>query len=734
MNKSQRIHLDVNNIDVDKYLKIRLEQDIDTLEFLSMSIDTKDIYRDFNADYGVLVGRVNANKGIGIQNAKISIFIPVTDEDTLDGSVMSIYPYKSPRDKNADGKRYNLLPRVSKKDPNTGIISPKQPFGSFPIKEEIVINEPFLNVYKKYYKYTALTNSSGDYMIFGVPIGVQTVHMSVDITDIGKYSMTPSSMIQAGFPADLFTDQGGSIKPSTDLTDLPNIETQEISVEIIPFWGDVENFEIGITRQDFRIKAELTTNFVVFGTTMTMGEHATLGSPDRDKTNKGFYWLSEDINTNIDIRSHRPSEFTIRVFSYKTNVPISNIIGGAVNPNADIYELGQEEFYTYQKTGDFVLTVPCNRRKVITDETGVEIVVDDNSTYGVFTEFYGMMIVEYPSLLELPINRSFDNDFKGGSSPKIIRGKFKIPQSYGLWQDVDKNDEKFDEILENNNKWRTEYMLFKGGEIYGVAQFMATKYVDKDISGNDIDNIHTRNNTENKLENDYGYNYIGGILTKVAGITKVTDIQYDQQNYIVPPSVENPYFKYDFPSNAKKLGGEDFGELFGAQWLNLALIFPQIVWATGEGNNRGYNVADLYFNNYEGSHFQQDNAQAVFANLSNTKLFVKGDAYRTKFINIPRSELAKLYSVPHKGLNLRRWNNNDLTDYNNEDIIQINPTYFEYQTPEEIKTDGRDYTKRAWDAWYPYSGEQLGNKPTAYLFKGMYDNDCVKLLYDLNII
>ena len=58
---------------------------------------------------------------------------------------------------------------------------------SFPIKEEIVTNPIFLDVYKKYYKYTALTNNSGDYMIFGVPIGTQTVHMSVDITDIGEY-------------------------------------------------------------------------------------------------------------------------------------------------------------------------------------------------------------------------------------------------------------------------------------------------------------------------------------------------------------------------------------------------------------------------------------------------------------------------------------------------------------------------------------------------------------------
>ena len=56
MNKSQRIYLDVDNPNTDKYVKVKLEQDINQLEFLTMSIDTTDVYRDFNADYGVLVG------------------------------------------------------------------------------------------------------------------------------------------------------------------------------------------------------------------------------------------------------------------------------------------------------------------------------------------------------------------------------------------------------------------------------------------------------------------------------------------------------------------------------------------------------------------------------------------------------------------------------------------------------------------------------------------------------
>ena len=50
-----------------------------------------------------------------------------------------------------------------------------------------------------------------------------------------------------------------------------------------------------------------------------------------------------------------------------------------------------------------------------------------------------------------------------------------------------------------------------------------------------------------------------------------------------------------------------------------------------------------------------------------------------------------------------------------------------------MHTTGRQYNVNAWDI-NVYSGSQVGNKKTAFLFKGMYDNDCVKLLFDQSII
>ena len=44
MNKTQRIKVDVEAIS-EKYVNIKLEQDIDFLEILSLKIDQKDIYQ-----------------------------------------------------------------------------------------------------------------------------------------------------------------------------------------------------------------------------------------------------------------------------------------------------------------------------------------------------------------------------------------------------------------------------------------------------------------------------------------------------------------------------------------------------------------------------------------------------------------------------------------------------------------------------------------------------------------
>ena len=616
MNKSQRIHLNTENSSTDKHIKIRLEQEVNSLEFLSMSIGTTDVYQNFNADYGVLVGRVTANDGVGIPNAKISVFIPLKDEDISNGEIVSVYPYTTPRDKNNDGKRYNLLPRVGKKDPKTGVVSPKQPFGSFPIKEEIVTNEVLLNVYKKYYKYTALTNNAGDYMIFGVPTGTQTVHLSADITDIGKYSMNPAAMVvNLGYSPNLFMDNSSKIKPSSDLSDLPNIETQEITVDVIPFWGDTENFIIGITRQDFRIRAILVNTFTIFGTAFTDGADSMwTDNSDNVRNVRELYRIRKDEATHIGIADKRNGIITEKIYYYPADVTDAEITANGSDLKNKMLVLDKSEYSSYKRDGDFVFIINCNRNKIITDDLGNDVPVPSNSTGGVFTTFKGFITFEY-SLEDLPMNFT---EPMGGVSAYPLRMKLKVPQQAS-------RGNGFDETEGTNTKnWRNQHKTFSGNTIYSVARFHGLVY-NKDSGTDGIPTNGFIDHDEiNRLNLDPYYN---------TGVIKTT---------------EDDNTSFQFPSN----GATDIGKpAFGANWLNLCLYFPQFGWFRNDysafHNMRvATNVTETFKNT---SHAVSDNTQEIAAGVFNTKWYGRSDLHWTDFVIVPKTDIIAMNSTNKKG-------------------------------------------------------------------------------------
>jgi hypothetical protein len=259
-------------------IQFKIEQEFDTLNILSLKITQDEVYRNFCSDYGVIVGRVIANDGFGVENAKISVFIPVSNEDQDDPIISSIYPYTTVSDSDIKGVRYNLLPKQGKKythyqtfpigvNPNDDIYNYQQPFkgswvssswvlettnsdgtsvysrealltygpdvptGTFPSKQEFLDNDILLEVYEKYYKLTTKTNGSGDYMLFGVPVGSQTLHMDVDLSDSGQVSLTVEDFIDAGYPQQLFDITNNKFLSSTNIDSLPQIESRDVSVE-----------------------------------------------------------------------------------------------------------------------------------------------------------------------------------------------------------------------------------------------------------------------------------------------------------------------------------------------------------------------------------------------------------------------------------------------------------------------------------------------------------------------
>lgn len=232
------------NIGRDQRVNVEINQNFDLMEILSLKFTQKDIFASGGcSEYGVVVGRVSANNGYGVPNAKVSIFIPQDSLDANDPVISKLYPYQEINDHNEDGYRYNLL---AERQQHSGHAAT----GTFPDQQDILTREEVLEVFETYYKYTVKTNSAGDFMIWGVPIGIQTVHVDMDLSDMGCFSLRPFDFIKQGYGVEEF-ERYYKFKSSSDIDGLPQIVTFDRSIEVYPLWGNDDLCGIGITRTDF---------------------------------------------------------------------------------------------------------------------------------------------------------------------------------------------------------------------------------------------------------------------------------------------------------------------------------------------------------------------------------------------------------------------------------------------------------------------------------------------------
>ena len=264
MDKSYRIH---TNISKDTVLNVNMKQDFEFLEVLSLKLAQKDAYKIHSSNYGVIVGRVLANDAFGIPNAKVSIFIERDNSDTTE--IENIYPYNDVTTKDRKNIRYNLLPDYSD-DECYRIV------GTFPNKRLLLDDDTYLEVYEKYWKYTTVTNNAGDYMIFGIPTGSQQIHTDIDLSDIGILSQKPRDFLYKGYNMTEF-DNANQFKSSTNLDNLRQIISQNKSVFVYPFWGDIENGIASITRCDVQVDYKFEPTCIFMGAIISDNEANAIG-------------------------------------------------------------------------------------------------------------------------------------------------------------------------------------------------------------------------------------------------------------------------------------------------------------------------------------------------------------------------------------------------------------------------------------------------------------------------
>lgn len=253
-NKSYRLRTEVGR---DTHLNLNINQTFDNLEILSLKIGRENLYRLHTAGYGCVVGRVVANGNFGIPNAKVSIFISADTIANEDSILSYLYPYTTISSKNDENIRYNLLTEEQISDCHRNV-------GTFPTKRRVLDDANVLEVFDKYYKFTTTTNASGDFMLFGVPVGNQFVHTDIDLSDIGILSQKPRDMVYKGYTITQF-ENANQFKSSTDLDSLTQIISENTAVYVYPFWGDENEGEVKITRSDVEVNYKFEPTCIFMG-------------------------------------------------------------------------------------------------------------------------------------------------------------------------------------------------------------------------------------------------------------------------------------------------------------------------------------------------------------------------------------------------------------------------------------------------------------------------------------
>lgn len=351
MGQSLRIR---SKLGINQTLNVPLDQEYEFLEILSLKILQADIYTRSCAEYGVIVGRVTANNGFGIPNAKVSVFIPIQNEDLNNPLITSVYPYTVPTDKNDDGYRYNLLPYEKSYSKHAAT-------GTFPTRIDALTDSTVIELVDKYYKFTVKTNDSGDYMIMGVPTGFQTLVMDVDLSDIGEFSLTPQDLIRMGLATESQV-AGNQFKTSEDIESLPQIINITKTVEISPLWGEPEICQIAINRVDFDLRDD--ANIDIQPTAVFMG--SIFSNTDKYRVRKNC--RPRDNTGELCSLQSGPGQ----ILALRQTV-FQNSDG---NPILEQYELEQSG-NIIDEDGTWLTEVPMNLDYIITNEFGERVISPD---------------------------------------------------------------------------------------------------------------------------------------------------------------------------------------------------------------------------------------------------------------------------------------------------------------------------------------------------------------------
>ena len=606
------VNLDTN----ENVIRVNLEQEFDTLEILSLKITSSDTYKRTCADFGVIVGRCQLNSGYGVQNAKVSIFVPITQDDKDRPEILQLYPFESVNDTYPNGVRYNLLPRVRNNNPSHRAV------GNFPDISDFSQYPTTLEVFDKYYKYTTTTNDSGDYMIFGAPLGTHDVMMDFDIFDTKSMDVTANDLVDLTtlnksiddlkilfntqatenssnidihkVPNFIYNGNNNfDIEVKTNISDMPNIFNIVKNINISPFWGDDNFCDVGITRCDFKIPFNYTPTAIFFGYLNSLSPGFAIDknynwTPSRQPEVHGYDALSD--TTYGDIYPYQAPE--IVVYRLDDNLSIgSRKRLGVFKPTPG--------------TGVFRLSLPMYMDYYTTNEYGDLIKSNDPKIGTPTTAYYAFEIYETNEVWGNIRNPS------GGFQNSILPG-IRIPSSLdgdrnlGGWEGTWTDSSKFEyDIINKKRKFYTIKSVYSTHDSQNVK--LSGNYVSYFPQTNPFKvnptmgwNFPIEYDDVPQIVNDLGeVSLIGSVLTPRAFFDD------NNNNYEGPSDILSlPWISYETSFN---------------QWVNLYELILGIGVQKdpvgGDGSKNGTNGGTVYDSLFSPDQFINGNGDNIFGDL-----------------------------------------------------------------------------------------------------------------------
>jgi hypothetical protein len=625
------------------------------------------------SDYGVVCGRITVNNGLGVPNARVSIFIPQLEKHLNDPVISALYPYTEIGDKDSNNYRYNLLPSRKQHGGH-------EPTGTFFDQEDILTREEILEVYETYYSYTVKTNSSGDFMIWGVPLGQQTIHVDVDLSDIGCFSLRPDDFIKQGVGLDQFKTSY-AFKSSEDLNSLPQIVSFDKTIEVFPFWGNDDFCEIGLTRTDFDLSdkgVRIEPKAILLGSIFSDQGNSTLNKNCSPRA---------DMGTKCNLITE-PATIEILRFTNKKD-----------KNNRPILEL-VETSEDVDDSGSFMISVPMNMEYVYTNEFGENEITNDPNK-GVPTSacyrFRVSMKNESVGRVRTTASYLIPNIREHTLATEFTTSEDEIDKSYGWstdWSDYPtlavSDDENLGILYNVNGSYypKDYFYRFNYNKVYSVSSFFGS-YFDsgdslsiKDLAPEKSDDCENNVVTPpvNFGQQKTGFNVLLAIIVNTFERIIYYAFLAAIQVLIVPFQA-----LYNFRIYARALGVtiidwrpfESFDRLvieplqrFGTVRLGIA-VYPECETCdnldyTNELPNTSTDPADLYSEVGTGTAIPDS-----FMTTYGCSSYTDGDASTVRFyINIPSTACSGTTITPiiNTGYTL----NDILNDYTGKYIIKFN--------------------------------------------------------------